>query len=96
MRSFTRLGLAALTLVFALPAAAQQSGLTYPVPPPNMEPSTLAPPTPNPPAPTSASQVPAAQSGTRALSPGQNPDGTPSTQSSGKVPQLPGVRGQGK
>lgn len=97
MHAFMRLGLAALTLAFAAPAMAQQSGLTYPVPGPNMEPPTSATPTPNAAdTNTSANQAPAVQSGTRALSPGQNPDSTPPAQSPGKTLQLPGTRGQGR
>lgn len=40
-------------------------------------------------------EAPPAGSGTRALRPGQNPDGTPSSQSPGDAPQLPGMKGQG-
>lgn len=42
-----------------------------------------------------AKQSPPAASGTRALRPGQNPDSTPSTQSPGNAPQLPGNKGAG-
>lgn len=38
--------------------------------------------------------APSAPSGTRALNPGQNPDGTPRSQSPGNAPQLPGSKGQ--
>lgn len=41
-------------------------------------------------------RAPPAGSGTRALTPGQNADGTPTNQSPGGQPQLPGMKGQGK
>lgn len=85
----------ALTSLSVVPAVAQTT-------PPNTSPGTsvneqtLPPAQKTDPAANDASKAaPPANSGTRALTPGQNPDSTPSRQSPGQAPQLPGMKGQG-
>jgi hypothetical protein len=104
MRMITTLALGAALSLAALPALAQTSKGTGPDAQPNATPSN---PTGSPTGPGSstgmsnsqapaASTTPGAGTGTRALTPGQNPDGTPREQAPGGQPQLPGMKGQGK
>jgi len=69
------------------PTASPGTGVNETQLPRNQQPSAntgaSTTPTPTPPA-----------AGTRALQPGQNPDGTPREQSPGNAPQLPGSKGQ--
>jgi len=100
MRKLSALVLGAALAMATVPALAQTSN-TQPGQTSTMPNASATPPgTANSGASSSTTrsndEAPPAGSGTRALTPGQNADGTPTNQAPGGQPQLPGMKGQGK
>lgn len=86
----------ALTALLSAPAIAQNTNSPTASPGTSVnEPTLPKNQLPNANTDETTKQSPPATSGTRALRPGQNPDGTPSVQSPGRAPQLPGNKGAG-
>lgn len=100
MRMLSTLALGAALSVAALPALAQSGTGAGPSPGTSTaQPNAAAQPNSGVNSSTTITNErapPAGPSGSRALTPGQNADGTPTNQSPGGQPQLPGMKGQGK